>query len=573
MSKSEINQVPPIFMFGFERSGTTLLSMMVGAHPQIAVPLSVTGLWYRYDRMLDKYNGLQNKSDVEHIIDDLLQEERISLWDVEFDRNELLAGIESYRFSDVIARFHFLYAKYKGKTIWGNLDIATLDDMDSANNWFPNARFIHIARDGRDIALSHQTMPYGAANIAECAEKWVHRVKVNLKMGAILGKKRYLLVRYEDLVLQSETTLRQICGFIGIPYSAKMLEYPEMVEKKIPENRRWLWPALNKAPDKTKVYRWKSNMSSIERIVFENTANTLLNELGYEAFSKIPKRLRAYLLELWYFLGRGHRFQRFAEILGIRRHSQLERKWQKRKKSGKRKPNYNEVQQQVFGNLIEQGIYSTNLNHSDQAKSFFTESMQYALAKLDTSKKLSILDCGCGTGAWLDFLHKMVLSKKVEEKCYYGFDLTPAMIDIARKKLSKYVPPDHFKEGDILKEDSYAFNGSNQKFDLIYTYDVIQQLPRRLQLTAFQAMFSRLAPGGVTVVFDHDKDSSYGRKMGWKKFVTRYLKIKLVPEFYCNARYPALGKLSRQIADMDLFSTVIRLAPDGGKRALIIHSK
>src|SRR3546814_5319164 len=44
--------------------------------------------------------------------------------------------------------------------------------MDLVNAWFGNARFLHIVRDGRDVALSHQTMPYGAGNIAECARAW-----------------------------------------------------------------------------------------------------------------------------------------------------------------------------------------------------------------------------------------------------------------------------------------------------------------------------------------------------------------------------------------------------------------
>ena len=61
--------IAPFFMFGFERSGTTLLSMIVGAHPDIAVPLSVTGMWFRYGAKLDTYNNLETHEDVERIVD------------------------------------------------------------------------------------------------------------------------------------------------------------------------------------------------------------------------------------------------------------------------------------------------------------------------------------------------------------------------------------------------------------------------------------------------------------------------------------------------------------------------
>ena len=331
-----VDTSPPIFLFGFERSGTTLLSMMVGAHPRIAMPFSTTELWYRYGALLDRYNGLDAARDVERIVDDLLQEERICLWDVTLVRDEVLNGLAPGSYPNVIARFHTLYAQHTGKDRWGNIAISTLNNMDMANVWFPNARFIHIVRDGRDVALSHETYPYGSSNVGECANAWVHQLRVNLKMGAILGPNRYLVVRYEDLILESEPTLRRMCEFMGVAYSSAMLEYPSMVEKKVPENRRWLWPVLNKPPAKSNVYRWKTKLSTTKRIVFERAAGGMLAEFGYEVYARVPKRMRAYLLELWYFLDRGGRFKRFLTQVGVKRLSRLERDWYNSKRNAKR---------------------------------------------------------------------------------------------------------------------------------------------------------------------------------------------------------------------------------------------
>ena len=320
-----IDRPPPIFLFGFERSGTTWLSMIIGAHPRLAVPFSVTGLWYRYGAMLDKYSHLSTLGDVARIVDDLLQEERIRLWDVTLTRDEVLEGLEPGSYPAIIARFHNLYASHKGKDLWGNIDIANLFNMDVAHHWFPEARFIHIVRDGRDVALSHDTYPYGAANTLECANAWMHHLQVNLKMGSILGPHRYLKVRYEDLVLACEATLRRICAFIGVPYSAKMLEYRQMVAEKVPIDRRWLWPTLDKPPVTSNAYRWKTNMSTSKRIVFERAAGAMLVELGYEAYAEIPKQVKANLLEFWYFLGQEGRFRRLGAKFGIRWARKLER--------------------------------------------------------------------------------------------------------------------------------------------------------------------------------------------------------------------------------------------------------
>jgi Sulfotransferase family len=310
------NGIPPLFMFGFDRSGTTLLSMMVGSHPLLAVPFSTTGLWFRYEAMLPDYNHLESAADVERLVDDLLREERIRLWDAELSREALLESLPAGSYGAVVRRFHSVYASSKGKRYWANIDIATIDHMDLVNQWFPDSRFIHLVRDGRDVALSHETYPYGASNTLECALEWRRRVETNIKMGAILGPSRYRVFRYEDLVLDTEATLEALCRFIGLPFSPEMLDYERGVKEKVPDEKRWLWPALDQKPVKTNAYRWKSKMSRAKRIVFEANAGATLNRLGYETFERIPKRASAYLLEIWQFLGRGGRFKRLASRVG-----------------------------------------------------------------------------------------------------------------------------------------------------------------------------------------------------------------------------------------------------------------
>jgi hypothetical protein len=318
--------VAPIFMFGMERSGTTLLSMMIGAHPRIAVPLATTGLWVDFAECLeDDFNGLATRDDVVRLVDALRAHERIRLWDAELDRESLLEDLPLADYGAIVARFHATYAQSKGKSLWANVDIATFENMDLVNTWFADARFLHIIRDGRDVALSHQTMPYGAGNIAECARAWVSRTTTNEKMGRILGPSRYMTIRFEDLVLDTRATLQRVCGFIGVPFDERMLRYGEMVAEKIPENRRWLWPAISRPPQQSKIGQWRLRMTHSQRIVFEGIANRTLKHWGYEAYNEVPKSIMAYVLELWYFLIQGGRLRRLRRWLGLRTASALER--------------------------------------------------------------------------------------------------------------------------------------------------------------------------------------------------------------------------------------------------------
>lgn len=322
----------PIFLFGMERSGTTLLSLMVGAHRQIAVPLATTGMWIEFAKRLKHFNNLASHADVHKLIDEVLTHERIALWDAVFDRDSLLRDLPLGDYGAVVARFHGEYARAKGKPFWANIDIATLDSMDLVNSWFPDSLFVHIVRDGRDVALSHQTMPYGAGNIAECARAWCDRTMTNLKMGRILGPQRYLSIRFEDLVLDTEASLRNVCQFLGVSFDPSMLRHGDMVEEKIPEDRRWLWPAIARAPEASKASQWRHKMTRSQRIVFERFANRALKTWGYEAYDPVPKSTSAHCLDLWYYLTQGGRLRRLRRRLGLKNMSLLERQALQQKK-------------------------------------------------------------------------------------------------------------------------------------------------------------------------------------------------------------------------------------------------
>lgn len=315
---SDDSLIRPFFMYGMDRSGTTLMSMMIGAHPDIAVPLSATGMWFHFYSILDtKYDGLNTEQGINAIINDINQHERIKLWRVDLDTDWILSQIKPGQYGSVVAAFHQAYAITQNKKYWGNIDIANIDNMDKINAWFPNARYVHIIRDGRDVAISHQTYPYGAGNIAECADAWQQCVGTNLMIGKILGPERYLSFKYENLILKPQETLQEICNFIGVRFDEKMLSYGDTVDDRVPKEKLWLWPELKSPPQVSKIDRWRQEMSENQRVVFEWNAGNLLKELDYEAYDIPPKKFGAYLLELFYFLGRGGRQKRLLGKLGF----------------------------------------------------------------------------------------------------------------------------------------------------------------------------------------------------------------------------------------------------------------
>lgn len=289
----------PFFIVGFQRSGTTLLRLMLDAHPEIAIPLDTAGLWARYETKLAAYGDLSVEDDRRRLVGDILAEERIRLWKTALTVAEVLARWTQPRYPGVIRAFHECYAVARGKKQWAGKDPGDMVRLDQLNRWFPAARFIHIIRDGRDACLSQLQQDFGFDNLFDCAVAWREEVQWVRRMGALLGP-RYYEIRYEDLVAEPERHLRSICRFLDIEFNTGMLRYHERVENSVPEEKRHLWPLLEKPPQAGNTKRWKVLLSNGERICFEKRAGGVLGELGYEVISGGPSG--AYLTELGNFV-------------------------------------------------------------------------------------------------------------------------------------------------------------------------------------------------------------------------------------------------------------------------------
>ncbi|GAB4394853.1 MAG: hypothetical protein Tsb0032_23840 [Kiloniellaceae bacterium] len=228
-----------------------------------------------------------------------------------------------------------------------------------------------------------------------------------------------------------------------------------------------------------------------------------------------------------------------------------------------------EKQRRSFDQLVDEGVYSDDFEHAPAAKDFVASVLRAALPRLSPGRPLRVLDCGCGTGAWLSFLAGALNEAGVGEFRLYGFDLSGKMVEVARRKLAGLAAPEDLRSGDLLKPDSYAFDGAEAGFDVIFTYDAVQQLPRRRQFEACELMLRHLAPGGLALIFDNDSRSPFGRRMAKRKFLTRYLGLKLVPRYYCNAAYPPLERFRQDLAAAS-WDARVQVRADDVKRALVV---
>lgn len=198
---------------------------------------------------------------------------------------------------DGFRAFYETYAKSHGKNRWGDKSPDHTLVMDHIYAALGEAHFLHVIRDGRDVACSIRNLWFAPGNdIAAIAATWVNRVESARAAGSRVPN--YREIRYEELVRDSPATLRTICDFIKLDYNDKMLTYFEHAARRLDEvtdrfNSKTGELIVTKAqrletqrltsspPDRSRIDRWRTDLSVQEHNEYLAVAGDLLEELGY----------------------------------------------------------------------------------------------------------------------------------------------------------------------------------------------------------------------------------------------------------------------------------------------------
>ncbi len=255
---------PCIIIGGCGRSGTTLLREMLNRHPAIACGPETAFL-------CDRINP--RRVAAEWALDPKLIEAMAN-------RSPSLV-----RFAEAFFREH---AKRECKPRWADKTPRNVRALPRILSSFPYAQFIHVVRDGRDVACSlrnhpKETVRHGKAIAANMnrpiwrgATRWFKDTSAGL---AFKDHPRCMEVRYERLITAPEATLREVCMFIEEPFDERMLE---AVTSKSADSLRLLNNRDANQPIKhTSMNRWRRDMSRDERLAFHRVAGELLIAMGY----------------------------------------------------------------------------------------------------------------------------------------------------------------------------------------------------------------------------------------------------------------------------------------------------
>jgi hypothetical protein len=257
----------PIFIGGAGRSGTTLIRVILDSHPNIAcgpelkVTPIVADLWHKFQTAhyppLKEY--LLTPADINQVF-----------------RQMLLSLLEKYRLQS-------------GKRRIAEKSPNNVFFFHHLHALFPESPLVHVIRDGRDVVCSLLTMnwinPQTGQRVdytrdsRKAAEYWVSAVTMGRRAGANPAiRPRYLEIKYEDLVISPEDTLRRLLIHIGEPWDPTVLAYYEKERNLAGESSA---EQVSKPLYTGSAGRWKKDLAVAERKAIKEVAGKLLVELGY----------------------------------------------------------------------------------------------------------------------------------------------------------------------------------------------------------------------------------------------------------------------------------------------------
>ena len=270
----------PFFVVGNDRSGTTLLRLVLDRSAEAAVPPE--SMFLLDFASVRRSGGLENPDNAARFAAAVWSHPRVRLWELGGEPPAVPPGLshaEAYRFA--VEAPYRAYARREGKERFGDKTPAYLHAVAELLAIWPDARVVVLVRDARDVALSIAKLPFGPNNAYAAAAWWARGVRVGLA-----AQRRYpqqvLTVRYEDLVADPEATVRAVCAHVRLGYNSEMLAIERAGPGKIVSEQAAWYTGVSSPISTAASGRWRTTMSEEDRRVVVAVAGPELEQLGYE---------------------------------------------------------------------------------------------------------------------------------------------------------------------------------------------------------------------------------------------------------------------------------------------------
>lgn len=282
-----MSPAPFTFLMCSERSGSNLITRMMDSHPDVCGPFP-KHLINPLARNLFRYGDLDDEAGWRRLLDDVLHllGTPFAQWRTSFAEADLLRLAAPGRVGDLIRGIFLAEAAAAGKRSLFIKENQVYEYLPFLMSEFPEARYLVLVRDPRDMALSWKNSPIHAGGVVRAARQWRLDQVETLKHFWVLARCRQaLLVRYEDLIATPEQSLQRICAFLGLAFNPAMLEFHRDALTQGNVGGMPAWENLSQEVLRNNKEKFRAGLSELEIGAIEHLCGREMAILGYRSAS------------------------------------------------------------------------------------------------------------------------------------------------------------------------------------------------------------------------------------------------------------------------------------------------
>lgn len=269
---------------------------MLDSHPEVAIP-GETYLLAQLCRRADGFapNGVFDRDAFET---ELFEDSRF--WTFYVDADDVRAELDRVQptnLAEAIRATYRAHARSVDKTRWADKTPAYAHAAELLAGVLPEAVFIHLHRDAREIVASYLAASWGYRSAGRAAAYWRLSVEAALKLEQA-EPHRSLRIGYDDLVLDPEPLLRDLCALCELSYEPSMLDYSSGRVARISTTMDGDAHLKLLEPPKKSSRNWREDLTADQILRVNVIAGQAMKALGYDV-PPIPwsvARVRAHLV-------------------------------------------------------------------------------------------------------------------------------------------------------------------------------------------------------------------------------------------------------------------------------------
>ncbi len=279
-----------IVMIGTQRSGSNLMRLMLNQIPSIEAP-HPPHILQRLMPLLPSYDDLSDSTVFSQLVDDVcrLVELNPVPWEgVVLDREDITARCTQNSLVAVFSAVYDVLAETRGAQTWCCKSLANVHYISEIDNYLPNAKYLYLYRDGRDVACSFKKAVVGQKHFYHIAQDWAKAQRAALKMREKFDYSQFFSIIYEALTASTEQSLKDLCAFLRVDYHPSMMSFHQSNEAKSTASSSSLWNNVTKPIMNQNTRKFLKQATEEEVKIFELVAGDVLDALSYERTQTSP---------------------------------------------------------------------------------------------------------------------------------------------------------------------------------------------------------------------------------------------------------------------------------------------